>query len=403
MPSLNEVQHNALEVVDYLYFYDIVAAETFNEEKKAVYSRLLNAIEHILSDRNFLPTQYEIYKHYLLCGVEVFITQHSNIKIGKVDESLTQQQQNEAYRQINQQRLDIVFEALLQELHNSGHDTEHFCQDVVILTNLSQISEASEAVGFRLVSQILWTEFAGSIATYVYRKFVGLNILTKKLHTSEYDSNEAENEHIFLRAMLFIEFEILRKRLHCEHDIKSLNQVMTTEKISDSLRQKRDAYYRKHYQLFTSSDFSRIYKYDLANKPQIEAYLSNISPSFCHNRIFTNKHGVWVSLLGAWHLNYEWLTTKKAIYDQVNNKGTCSDTASIIMKKDYGLSIDAKSLYLNHKKIRQFYDLIYKSINKMVDEIQCGFISPDLSSFFYYHNVMSESFNAQLDEFIKTR
>lgn len=382
MPSLNEVQHTALEVVDYLYFYDIVAAETFNEEKKAVYSRLLNAIEHILLRRNFSSRQYEMYKHYLLCGVEVVTTQYTNIKIGKVDESLTEPQKHEAYRKINQQRLGIVFQALVQEVHANGLDTEYFNQDIVTLIDLSLINEASHSVSFRLVSQVLWTEFAGSIATYIYRKFVKLNILTKKLYTSEYDCNEIENEHIFLRAMLFIEFEILRKKLHCKYDIKSLNQVVSTEKISNSLRKKRENYYRKNYQLFTSSDFLRVYKYNLADKLQVEAYLLNVSPSFCHNRIFTIKHGVWVSLLGAWHLNYEWLTTKKAIYDQVDNKGTCSDTASIIMKNNYGLSIDAKSLYLNHKKVRLFYDFIYKSINEMADEIQCGFISPDLSSFF---------------------
>ena len=403
MPSLKEVQHTALEVVDYLYFYDIFAAEAFDDEKKAVYCRLLNAIEHILSARNFLPAQYEIYKHYLLCGVEILTTQHSNIKIGKVNKSLTEQQKDEAYKQINQQRLNIACKALLKELHNSGHNTEHFYQDVVTLIHLTQIDEASEAVSFRLVSQVLWTEFKGSIATYVYRKFVELKILSKKFHPSIYDSNEPENEYLFLRAMLFIEFEILRKKLHCEHDIKILNQMVSTEKISESLKKKRENYYQKNYKLFTSSDFLRIYKYDLTNKSQVEAYLVNISPSLCHNRIFTDQHGVWVSLLAAWHLNYEWLTTKKSIYLEANNNGTCSDTASIIMKKNYGLAIDAKTLYLNHKKVRQFYEFIYKSTSKMVDEFECGFISPDLSSFFYYHNVMSESLNAQLDEFIKTR
>ena len=97
------------------------------------------------------------------------------------------------------------------------------------------------------------------------------------------------------------------------------------------------------------------------------------------------------------------MTTKRSIYLEADNKGTCSDIASIIMKKDYGLAVDAKALYLNHKKVRKFYEFIYKSTRKMVDEFECGFISPDLSSFFYYHNVMSESLNAQLDEFIKTR
>jgi len=139
MPKLNEVQNNALEVVDYLYFYDIVALETFNEEKKEVYSCLLNSIEHILSYRNLSSKQYEIYKHYLLCGVEIYTTQHSNIKIGKVDKVLTQQQKDEAYKEISQQRMDIIFEALIQELNNRGLGTEHYWQDILKIFYSSKI------------------------------------------------------------------------------------------------------------------------------------------------------------------------------------------------------------------------------------------------------------------------
>lgn len=401
MPKLNEVQNNALEVVDYLYFYDIVAVETFNEEKKATYSRLLNAIDYILSDRNLSSIQYEIYKHYLLCGVEVYITQHSNIKIGKVDKVLTQQQKDEAYKEISQQRMDIIFEALIQELNDRGLGTEHYWQDILKIFYSSKISNASISFGFRLVSQVLWSEFEGSIAANVYRKFVGLNILQKNIYSSsKYNVNEVENEIIFLRAMLFIEFEILRKKLHIKNDIKNLELSMTSETISDSLRQKKKKYFEKNSNFFTSSDFLKIDNYDLKDKSKVEAYLLSMNPSFCHNRIFTNSHGVWVSLLGAWYLNYEYLTTKKPIYNEANNKGTCSDIARIIMKKDYGFNISGKSLYLKYYKIQKFYEFIHLSINKKLDQIECGFMSPDLSSFFYYNNVMSEGFNNLLSDLV---
>ncbi len=212
MPKLTEIQNIALEIVDYLYFYDIASMETFSEEKKQIYIDLLRAIDHVLSERNLSNERYEVYKHYLLCGVEIVTTQYTSpdIRIGKVEEGLSEEERENAYKKINQDRLKFAFTALLRVVQNSGYDSDFFGRDVTQVIILSRIDEASDAVSFRMVAQVLWSEFDGCIAAHVYRKFLNLKILSTAKSTSNNYHDEIKNEYLFLRALLFVEFEPYR-------------------------------------------------------------------------------------------------------------------------------------------------------------------------------------------------
>lgn len=382
MPSLDMIQKIALEIVDYLYFYDIAALETFSVEKKMVYCQLLNAIDETLKERNLTPQQFEIYKHYLLCGVEIVTTQDdlhadSNEQIMISSEKL------------KQKRLEVAYLSLLSEVKNSDIDVDVFRKDVNILILASEINKSQPEVSRRLVSQVLWSEFSGSIAAHVYQYLLRLGILPSKKLISYFKSGEV-NELIFLRAMLFIEFEILRNRLYFQYDVKALTQQMFTKKMSAKHVKRRTAYYQKYSQLFSDVDFLRVLRYDLSNLDQVAEYLENINPSHCHIEIFLDKNSKWVSLLGVWELMYVQLTDpKKTIYYEINNENTCSAIASQRMESEYGLRITARNLYLYNKYASNLYDFIGRSVS-LIEEQNVGFIAPDLAGIFYYHPTMSE-------------
>ena len=48
MPKINKTQETALEVVDFLYFYDLATLASFTEEKKEVYGQINNVIDTIV-------------------------------------------------------------------------------------------------------------------------------------------------------------------------------------------------------------------------------------------------------------------------------------------------------------------------------------------------------------------
>lgn len=405
MPKLTEIQSIALEIVDYLYFYDIASLETFSEEKKQIYIALLRAIDHILLERNLSNDRYEIYKHYLLCGVEIVTTQYTspNIRIGEVEEGLSKEEKEKAYKKINQDRLKIAFQALLREVQSSGYDSDYFGEDVTQVIILSSIDEASDSVSFRLVAQVLWSEFEGCIAAHVYRKFLNLKILSTAKSTSKNYYDEIGNKFLFLRALLFIEFEILRQKLFLEYDLKGLNQPAPLKNISNSLGIKRAGYYRKYSSLLYGADFNSVCNCDLTIAKQVKKYLYEFYPSFSHNQIFTNRDK-WVTLLGVWELMYEKKTNlEKSIYSNTNNEGTCSDVASILMKERYGLIISARNLALHYNKAHDLYAFIREFFMSIEEEVQVGFMSLDISSNFYYNPNMSEKINSLLDDLIKMK
>lgn len=76
MPKLNLVQEVALKVVDFIYFYDVVALSAFQTtgENKAVFQQLNSLIADVIAERNLLGERAEIYKHFLLCNIEMNAT-----------------------------------------------------------------------------------------------------------------------------------------------------------------------------------------------------------------------------------------------------------------------------------------------------------------------------------------
>lgn len=70
MPKLSDFQNGMISLLDYLYFYDIVAMETFSQEKLNIYRRLtalLNSIARNKFDHDF---EVEHYKHLLIVGLD---------------------------------------------------------------------------------------------------------------------------------------------------------------------------------------------------------------------------------------------------------------------------------------------------------------------------------------------
>lgn len=401
MPKLNDVQNTALEIIDFLYFFDLVSLSTITTEKVDIYKRLNDLVESLIVNKNLKGQEAETYRHYLLCGVEILATYNAVQEWNYTDPNLTERQKQEANKQINEHRLRLVFRALVEELNKSKAFKNSFADDVSLLTKESGIAQASHSVSFRLVAQMLTFELGGNISCHVYRRLVKLKILNSSKETLQDNYDEIDNKHIFLRALLFVEFEMLRKRLFCEYGDQQLIMEAAPNDILESIRSRREAFYHKYQSLLnTSNDFIRINNdVDVMDREQVQSYIKSIDKNLCHNRIFSEFKGTWISLFGTWQLICEKeFELDNAIYGAMDNDDSCSARAEEIMRNQYGFVISARSLKDCYNRVKNLYFFIRDCVNDIVEEPKHGFIASDLTTHFYYHPNMSKNLLEVLEE-----
>lgn len=392
MPKLNDFQNRALEIVDFLYFYDIVALQTFTEEKKYFYDQLDKLIDELLEEKQLTGQKAEIYKHYLLCGMEIVSSFDLNREWQIPELTLNERQQGEIQDQMYKQNVMIPLWYLKELLKKSGRFEGDFVEEVYTLIELSQIAKASHSVCHKLVAQMLWFSAEHGITCHVYRKIVTLGILNSAKDTAKGCYVEAQHEYVFLRALLLIEFESFRKALYYRHVAGDL-AVNSPRFISSEINLKKKAYYHKYLELIFSDnkDVTVIHAdMDLADSGQVIDYFSSIAKGLFHNCIFSDTNAKWISLLGALLLIYEQeIDLDRAIYSEVDNENSCSDIAQKILFKQFDFSVTAKSLYLKYMELYGIYDLIRSTMFDVVEQSKHGFLIPDLPSHFYYHADLS--------------
>lgn len=71
MSKTEEIQSSAIKILDYLYFYDIVAMETFSNKKLEFYEQLSQSLKLIVQKRQYEGLRAEHYKHLLLFGIDL--------------------------------------------------------------------------------------------------------------------------------------------------------------------------------------------------------------------------------------------------------------------------------------------------------------------------------------------
>lgn len=157
MPILTEFQNSTITLLDYLYFHDIVALQTFSNEKSSFYEQLIHSLMLIAEKRQYEYLKAEHYQHLLLVGIDLnasYIDDPS--KLNKVD--------NEKFiRALNEEVCWNVIEA--------GFCLDAFEQDLNELLDQYPLAEFSRDALYKLVSQVLFYQF-DNITVCVFSRFI---------------------------------------------------------------------------------------------------------------------------------------------------------------------------------------------------------------------------------------
>lgn len=397
MSKLNPVQEVALKIVDFIYFYDVVSLSAFQPtgENKAVFQQLNRLIADVLAERNLSGERAEIYKHFLLCSIEMNATFNLDREL-ILDGVLSIGDKYQIVRQWHEEAYGL----LLTQVLKAGFKRHEFEDDVLNIMDISKIKEKPNYICLGLVAQALSFDFLGCIAAHVYRKFLDLNILStgKNNIKNEY----VDNEYVFLRALLFIEFEIMRNKLFHKVDRKGYKLSYHNQKIPESRIQKERKFILSLYDFYRiaiDSDFERIYQFNLFDKDDVSKYLTDIDVHFWHDRYFSESNSKWMSLFGLWHLRYNHVINEKIpLHKEDENTNTCSNLAELELKQDFGLTIGARSLYNYHVKYKNYFEFVASATEETRNEPKTGFVAPCLIYGFHYNPDLSEDLLKIYDE-----
>ena len=392
MPKLTDLQNSTITLLDYLYFHDILSMETFSQDKLDFYRKILGLINQINQQRGYTSERAELYKHYLLCGLELTSLVVTKNKSPFFTDSSKARLEGEIGNQLKKANFDI----------------NEYSKDLDKLVHDCEIKEANFALIYKLVSQVLCYEY-DNISIVFLINMLDNNILDTKRYTgvkSHQDFELKEVKLIYFRLMLFIEFEI-SKRFNFLLADNSLSK-MAFEKLDESKKvalKNREDEARK----LADVPYTSISEIDLNKINDMKSHLKNVTSRLGHNNIFKSGLASWVGLIGAWHLIlFKKHNLERVIYREegVGNYATdtpCSEQAKKALS-DYGFTITERTLFDFYDKIFDYNRLIKISVEEITNEGSLGICHPDLIDYFFYNATVGPAFQDavhNVNEFLK--
>ncbi len=400
MPRLSPVQEIALDVIDFIYFYDVVSLTSFDlkKENENILRHINELIAYLVEKRKFTGEKASRYKHFLLCGLEMEATYNLDRQVTSINR-LPIGERWQFVRSLHENARDLLF----SKISNNGFSVEIYKADLDKIINETKIIDKPNYISYNLVAKSLAYDYEGPISVHIYRFLLDLQILETGRDKKNENFVYQKPDDIFLRAMLFIEFEIMRNKLYHKSDQPNIT-IQYNRKITSEIRQQKEQeFFIKTLKFIRSAvdqEFSSIIGYDLTSKKKVESYLSNIGDHLCYNRMFSGNNSRWVSLFGLWYLKYfEILAPNTPKYYDLDNAESLTDQASKELEQQFNLTIDAKRIYLYIKKYDGYIRFITQGLHEIMNAPKQGFVTTCLDYYFYYHPNLSDKLLDLYDSF----
>lgn len=320
MPIRTESEDNAIKILDYLLLYDYSCMTNFTDEKNVFYPDILGAADQINKVRKHIGIKKEIYQHYLMCGVEIL----PYFKDSSIED---------------RNKIEALKYRLIDEVVDNGFLADEFRWDLENYYSEFDLYHQKRELVFKLVAQTLYFDFDGASLGCLL-KLLSSGILKSEKFSSKYVEVDGEYvERLFIRAMLFCEFEILKKIYFTKDGCKA-------NKIDKSIT-----------------------KVNIKNKKEINEYLNNLSKALSDEPMFFKNFADCAGLIASWVLYEEsgksgTLPFISSITSSICEEGEysadgegCAEIAHRKMLK-YGYTIQPRAIYNHSYRFYDYYQLI---------------------------------------------
>lgn len=358
MTILTKQQNSALDIIDFIHFFDIYYMVSACIEQEHYFDEILYLINEEIKNNYFEDELEQIFKHYLICGIEISLN-----RIQYLDESSLKKRNLDKQTAEAVQEYNISFSIALLSLvaEKKGIDRKKLIDSVEKLSLILEEKNYPLSLNYRLANQLFCYEYKGA-ALFLYKKFLDLDILTsKKYQKSKSNSDLSKKidiDNIFIRACLIVEFELYRMSSNTKIAVENKISIeIPAEFASETHKNNLIKYYKKLIDhSFNATTGISFIIFDpnacLNSKNDTEDFLLKIHDEFIHNRMFIKNHSGWISTLGAYYIQlYKEIDEKKPIYCTANNENTSSHFSSQVLSR-LGFTISSRNLYLQYKKLR---------------------------------------------------
>lgn len=379
MPKLNDFQKSTITLLDYLYFHDIVAMETFSDEKLNVYGKIDALLESIAHNRTNGDLRIEHYKHLLIVGLDFELTFTLDKDIVKGDEY---DQMKTNYRTY-----------IVKKIEQVDFNLDEYEQDLEAILAQIPINTLSAEVALKIVSQMLYYEY-DNIAIGVFNKFLEHGFLVSAKYTKKRQTIDKNFiDKLFYRAMLFLEFEVIKnnliKEVCAEPQYIDLNNLQDYKKIIACIETRGKA------QLLKEIEYSGIHTVKTEN--DLKKLLTNIEERLGYNPIFSDGLANWIGLIGAWHVMLEKKTNfdRPLLKEHAYKEASCTELACKKLEK-YGLTISEKTLFDIYNRAFEIYKLIRITMEELANLKMYGPREKIITQDFFYNPKSPPDFKEQL-------
>ena len=330
MVRVTEWKISAFNILDYIFIHDLASMSTFSDLKNEFYGYVADEIDTINSQRGFTEYRAEVYKHYLLCGIE--------LKLNQVFES----------------RFKRIIDEVLLRVKSSGFPVSTYLQDVLNICGHSNISCLDGTVKYKLLAQFLYFDFDSASMSF-FNKLLELKILsTGRLKEDKMSpKHKEEMNRVFLRVLMFCEFEILKKQIIHNYD-NMFMKLDFNEIINGNVR------IIKNLLVLINKEINHeemIFHGDVRNVSALAGAFFFIEGSA--NNIYHNKKQVNYRPDYNIPINSLYVCKTKAVHDLNDKKRrVCTEYAQNKMK-EYGFEFIQRTFYDNSVRLYSFYKFMH--------------------------------------------
>ena len=259
MPRISKKQKAFFNLLDLVYFYEISHTLLSKHDSVYFYEFFLNSINHKLIEYKISDEKRNIYKHYLICALEIYLNNEKDeyekmIKFLKKDIGMSE----ESYIKYCNVRADFSLEKLFSFIKEKKLDLDIFIK--IFSEVFVEIKEAGYELDyiFNLTVRSFFFDFEKP-SLNLYKKIIDYDFVGKNNETDIH----FEEDDFLLRLSLLVEFELFRKYM------KKIMTFIKLEKIelqfpSDNLslegrKQLKDKYFDIVETMFiTAENFHKI-------------------------------------------------------------------------------------------------------------------------------------------------
>lgn len=330
MVRVTEWKISAFNILDYIFIHDLASMSTFSDLKNEFYGYVAGEIDTINSQRGFTEYRAEVYKHYLLCGIE--------LKLNQVFES----------------RFKRIIDEVLLRVKSSGFPVSTYLQDVLNICGHSNISCLDGTVKYKLLAQFLYFDFDSASMSF-FNKLLELKILsTGRLKEDKMSpKHKEEMNRVFLRVLMFCEFEILKKQII--HNYSNMFMRLDfNDIINGNVRIIKDLLVLINKEI---NHEEMIFHGDVRNVSALAGAFFFIEGR--SGNVYKNKKQVNYRPDYNIPINSLYVCKTKAVHDLNDKKRrVCTEYAQNKMK-EYGFEFIQRTFYDNSVRLYSFYKFIH--------------------------------------------